>query len=63
MAGNFFENFAIMEILKSYYNTGELRAPLSFYRDKNQNEIDLIVEENGTLYPIEIKKPRSQPKI
>ena len=56
MAGNFFENFAIMEILKSYYNAGESRAPLSFYRDKDQNEIDLIIEENGTLYPIEIKK-------
>lgn len=56
MAGNFFENFVIMEIVKSYYNAGVLRPPLSFYRDKEQNEIDLIIEENGKLYPIEIKK-------
>ena len=27
-----------------------------FYRDKDKKEIDLIIEENNTLYPIEIKK-------
>lgn len=27
-----------------------------FYRDKDMNEIDLLIEENGTLYPLEIKK-------
>ena len=56
MAGNFFENFVIVEIIKSYYNTGELRPPLYFYRDKEKREIDLIIEQNGKLYPIEIKK-------
>ncbi len=56
MAGNFFENFVIVEILKSYYNAGELRPPLYFYRDKEKREIDLVIEQNGTLYPIEIKK-------
>ena len=30
--------------------------PLYFYRDKDMNEIDLLIENNGTLYPIEIKK-------
>lgn len=56
MAGNFFENFVIVEIIKSYYNNGELRPPLYFYRDKEKREIDLIIEQNGKLYPIEIKK-------
>lgn len=56
MAGNFFENFVVVEIIKSYYNVGELRPPLYFYRDKEKREIDLIIEQNGKLYPIEIKK-------
>lgn len=62
MAGNFFENFIIVEIIKSYYNSGELRPPLYFYRDKEQKEIDLIIEQNGKLYPIEIKKSANPTK-
>ncbi len=56
MAGAFFESFVISEVIKSYYNKGILEPSLYFYRDKDMNEIDLIIEENGTLYPIEIKK-------
>ncbi len=56
MSGNFFENYVIVEIIKSYYNSGELRPPVYFYRDKEKREIDLIIEQNGKLYPIEIKK-------
>lgn len=56
MAGAFFESFVISEIVKSYYNQGILDLPLYFYRDKDMNEIDLLIEENGVLYPIEIKK-------
>jgi len=55
-AGAFFESFVIAEIIKSYYNAGILEPPIYFYRDKEQNEIDLLIYENGTLYPIEIKK-------
>ena len=62
MAGSFFENFVIVEIVKSYYNNGELRPPLYFYRDKEKNEIDLIIEENGKLHPIEIKKSANPTK-
>lgn len=62
MAGNFFENFVIVEIIKSYYNAGELRPPLYFYRDKEKREIDLIIEENGKLHPIEIKKSANPSK-
>ena len=62
MAGNFFENFVIVEIIKSYYNAGELRPPIYFYRDKDKREIDLIIEQNGKLYPIEIKKSANPSK-
>ncbi|MBR3249857.1 MAG: ATP-binding protein [Clostridia bacterium] len=62
MSGNFFENYVIVEILKSYYNSGELRPPVYFYRDKEKKEIDLIIEENGKLYPIEIKKSANPTK-
>jgi len=56
MAGAFFESFVIAEIIKSYYNRGIINPPLYFYRDKDMNEIDLLIEDNGILYPLEIKK-------
>lgn len=56
MAGAFFESFVISEIIKSYYNKGIIEPPLYFYRDRDMNEIDLLIEENGTLYPLEMKK-------
>lgn len=56
MAGAFFENFVIAEIIKGYYSKGILEPPLYFYRDKEMNEIDLLIEDGGTLYPLEMKK-------
>lgn len=56
MAGAFFETFVVSEVIKSYYNKGVLELPIYFYRDKDMNEIDLIIEDSGTLYPIEMKK-------
>jgi len=53
-AGAFFETFVISEILKSYYNNG-IEPALFYYRDKDGKEIDLLIFENGTLYPLEIK--------
>ena len=61
VAGNLFETFVVSEILKSYSNEGrDYRFSVYYYRgkDKNaasENEIDLIIEENGMLYPVEIK--------
>lgn len=61
VAGNMFETFVVSEILKSYSNEGrDYRFNIFYYRgkDKNasdENEIDLIIEENGILYPVEIK--------
>lgn len=55
MSGALLENYTISEIVKSYYNSG--REPfVYYYRDKDTKEIDLIIESNGTLFPIEIKK-------
>jgi predicted AAA+ superfamily ATPase len=58
MAGSILETYAVGEVLKSYFHNGREPA-IYFYRDKNQNEVDLVLEENGTLYPIEIKKTAS----
>ena len=55
MWGHIFESFVFSEILKSYYNDGIVKPPLYYYRDKDKKEIDLIIEDGGTLYPIEIK--------
>ncbi|MBR2525591.1 ATP-binding protein [bacterium] len=54
MNGAFFETFVVSEIIKSYLHNGE--TPLIYwYRDTLQKEIDLLIEKNGKLYPIEIK--------
>ena len=58
MAGAFFESYVVSEIIKSFANNAE-DAPIYFYRDKDKIEIDLLIEENNTLYPIEIKKTAS----
>ena len=70
MSGHIFETFVISEILKSYSNKGiDYKYCVFYYRGKDkkivkkdgeekeiESEIDLIIEENGILYPIEIKQ-------
>lgn len=56
MSGALFENFVISEILKSYYNSGYDIQNLYFYRDKDQKEIDLVIDSDGFIFPVEIKK-------
>ncbi len=58
MSGEFFETWVVTEVYKSYINAGK-RPPLYFYRDSNKKEIDLIIQQGGTIYPIEIKKSAS----
>ena len=55
MSGAFFESWVFSEIYKRYLNAGK-EAPVYYYRDKEKREIDLLLYENGTLYPIEVKK-------
>lgn len=54
MRGALFENFVVTEALKQRYNQGK-ESNLYFYRDSNQNEIDLLLKRNTRLYSIEIK--------
>jgi len=61
MNGAIFETYVITEILKSYRHNG-LFVNLFFYRDRDNKEIDLLIERNGLFYPIEIKRSAS-PKI
>ncbi len=55
MSGALLENFAVSEIMKSYQNAG-LEPYLYFYRDRDAKEIDVVIEGDGKLCPLEIKK-------
>jgi predicted AAA+ superfamily ATPase len=61
LSGNFFETFVISEIIKSYHHNGQFPS-LYYYRDSNQNEIDLLIETNGKFHPVEIKKTANPTK-
>ncbi|HIV79599.1 MAG TPA: ATP-binding protein [Candidatus Avanaerovorax faecigallinarum] len=54
-SGHYFENYVVIELLKSFSCSAE-KANLTYYRDSNAKEIDVIVEENGLVHPLEIKK-------
>ena len=55
MGGALVENYAVSEIMKGYLNAG-LEPYMYYYRDKDGKEIDLILERDGVICPIEIKK-------
>lgn len=57
-SGHYLENFVICEIIKSY-NARGIKPNLSYYRDKEKHEIDLVFYKNNKLYPFEIKKTAS----
>lgn len=55
MNGAVLENYVVSEIAKTYMNSG--REPyMYYYRDKDAREIDIVLEHDGVLNPIEIKK-------
>jgi predicted AAA+ superfamily ATPase len=58
--GALLENYVVAEIIKSYENQG-LEAICHYYRDKDRQEIDLVIESDGELHPVEIKKTASPP--
>ena len=55
MSGAILENYVVSEIRKTYLNHGK-EAFIYYYRDKDAKEIDLVLEQDGELHPIEIKK-------
>lgn len=56
MSGPILETYVVSELIKSFKNKGILNPPVYFYRDKDMKEIDVVIEDSGILYPIEIKK-------
>lgn len=58
MSGAILETWIVSEIIKSYWHHG-LTPSLYFFRDKDQKEVDLLIERDNTLYPVEIKKTAS----
>lgn len=55
-AGAFYETYVVSEIIKSFYNGYKSTDCIYYYRDKDQKEVDLVIEEFDSVYPIEIKK-------
>lgn len=58
LKGPLFENFVIVELFKNFFNRG-IRPNLYFWRDQTGNEIDLLADEGGRMYPIEIKSAQT----
>lgn len=57
MSGAMFETYIVSEIIKSYVNNGiDYRNRLFCYRENHGKELNLLIYENGKVYPIEIKK-------
>lgn len=55
MNGAVLENYVVSEIAKTYINSGK-EPYMYYYRDKDAKEIDIVLEHDGILNPIEIKK-------
>lgn len=55
MNGAILENYVVAEIMKTYINNGK-EAFMYYYRDKDAKEIDIVIEHDGVINPIEIKK-------
>ena len=60
-SGHLYENYVVMELVKNYTYARDT-ALLTFYRDANAKEIDVFVEENGKIHPLEIKKSANPDK-
>jgi uncharacterized protein len=58
--GAILENYVVAEIRKTYFNNAK-DCLLWYYRDKDSNEIDMVMESDGELHPIEIKRSVNPP--
>ena len=54
-SGHFFENYVVIELLKNYAYA-KTKANLMYYRDANAKEIDVFVESDNMIHPLEIKR-------
>ena len=53
--GAILENYTVSEIVKTFHNDAK-ECIFHYYRDKESNEVDLVIESDGKLHPMEIKK-------
>ena len=53
-AGGYFENFVVTELIKSF-DYSSFNYALTYFRDSNDKEVDLFLEYDGEIHPIEIK--------
>lgn len=60
-SGHYFENYIVGEFLRTYAYSPD-KANITFYRDTNQKEIDLVIEKGGKLHPVEIKRASNPEK-
>lgn len=58
LSGALLETYVVMEIMKSHWNCAS-DAKFWFFRDAEKHEIDLLIEDGGKLYPVEIKRASS----
>ena len=54
-SGHYYENYVVMELVKNYAYA-KSKANITYFRDTNTKEIDVFVEENNVIHPLEIKK-------
>ena len=57
-SGHYYENYVVMELVKNYAYA-KSKVNITYYRDSNAKEIDVFVEENNVIHPLEIKKSAS----
>lgn len=53
--GAILENYTVAEIRKTWLNSAR-ECLMHYYRDRDTNEIDMVIEADGELHPLEIKK-------
>ena len=58
MAGAILETYAVSEIIKSHIHNGS-SDPVYYYADKEKREVDILIERDGRIHPVEIKKTAS----
>ncbi|MBQ8160044.1 MAG: ATP-binding protein [Clostridia bacterium] len=56
--GAILENYTVAEIRKTWHNSAK-ECLMHYYRDKDTNEIDMVIEADGELHPLEIRKSKS----
>lgn len=60
-SGHYYENYVVIELVKNYAYAAS-KVNITYYRDSNAKEIDVFVEENGVIHPLEIKKSANPDK-